>query len=406
MSEKYPSISKRHDEEYHTIKDDTLLCSMYTTKEVTLRAMQILDELLIDEIKQTHAYKDYVAVYGGVEVPTIQLKQVESTKGTITTPNPELAKKKKKGKQIAGESSTPKPSLKIRIKRKSTLAAPIPPIDDAKRDDLIEATQLSLAKSKTAKEYESQQNVSLVDDIILKENVEKLVKGDKESDGDDFVDTMILSDEDPDTRLHDDAKTNEDKDDDDDHINHALNKTRRMGSSEVRTKKMQTPIPSPPSSIRTRLSLDKAIAKELMNEQTTRYHDATNEEDICANNYFKNIIEKVDESLEEILPKLATSATNELVQQNLLCLVVDAVKKERERSKVAVPALISQELMHMHQKSLKNFSKFTYKTPLDAFLKRDHDNHLDDDALPRGEKSLKRQKTSRGSKSTRGSSSK
>ncbi|GKB53642.1 zinc finger, CCHC-type containing protein [Tanacetum coccineum] len=268
MSEKYISIAKRHDEEYHTIKDDTLLCNMYTTKEVTLRAMQILDELLTDEIKQTHAYKDYVTVYGRVKVPTIQPKPVESTKGTITTPNPELAKKKKKGKQIA---------------------------------------------------------------------------------------------------VHDDAKTNEDKDDDD-HINHALNKTRRMGSSEVRTKKMQTPIPSPPSSIRTRLSLDKTIAKELTNEQTTRYHDATNEEDISANNYFKNIIENVDESLKEILPKLATSATNELVQQNLLSLI-DSCR-------------------------------------LDAFLKRDHDDHLDDDALPRGEKSPKRQKTSRGSKSTRGSSSK
>ncbi|GKA19953.1 hypothetical protein Tco_0699868 [Tanacetum coccineum] len=46
------------------------------------------------------------------------------------------------------------------------------------------------------------------------------------------------------------------------------------------------------------------------------------------------------------------------------------------------------------------------KMKLDAFLKIDHDDHLDDDALPRGEKSLKRQKTSRGSKSTRGSSSK
>nr|GFB09081.1 hypothetical protein [Tanacetum cinerariifolium] len=193
------------------------------------------------------------------------------------------------------------------IKRKSTPAAPIPHIDDAERDDLIEATQLSLAKAKTTKEYESQQNVSLVDDIILEENVEKLVEGDKESDGDDFVDTMILSDEDPDTR---------------------------MGSSEVRTKKMQTPILSPFSSSRNGLSLDKAIAEELT---------VTDDHMLNAPSH---------------APSQPTSST-----------LIDSYR-------------------------------------LDAFLKRDHDDHPDDDALPRGEKDLKTQRTSRGSKSTKGSSSK
>ncbi|GJX74980.1 hypothetical protein Tco_0313575 [Tanacetum coccineum] len=39
----------------------------------------------------------------------------------------------------------------------------------------------------------------------------------------------------------------------------------------------------------------------------------------------------------------------------------------------------------------------------DAFHKRDHDNHIDDEALPKGVNSLKRQRTSRGSKSVKGS---
>ncbi|GKE61257.1 hypothetical protein Tco_1511624 [Tanacetum coccineum] len=42
----------------------------------------------------------------------------------------------------------------------------------------------------------------------------------------------------------------------------------------------------------------------------------------------------------------------------------------------------------------------------DAFRKRDHDDHKGDDAKPGGEKSMNRQKTSKGLKSTRGSSSK
>ncbi|GJX91933.1 hypothetical protein Tco_0345259 [Tanacetum coccineum] len=41
-----------------------------------------------------------------------------------------------------------------------------------------------------------------------------------------------------------------------------------------------------------------------------------------------------------------------------------------------------------------------------AFCKRDNDDHLEDDAPPKGEKRVKRQKTSRGSKSASGSSSK
>ncbi|GJT38449.1 hypothetical protein Tco_0938314 [Tanacetum coccineum] len=42
----------------------------------------------------------------------------------------------------------------------------------------------------------------------------------------------------------------------------------------------------------------------------------------------------------------------------------------------------------------------------DVFRKRDHDDHQGDDALPEGEKSVKRSKTSKNSKTVRGSSSK
>nr|GFD28705.1 hypothetical protein [Tanacetum cinerariifolium] len=115
------------------------------------------------------------------------------------------------GKHIARESSTPKTSLKIRIKlKKSTLTAPLPPSDDKERDDITKATQLK-----------------------------KLLEGEDESSGSEFTDTMLLSDEDFGDRLenrshkenqkeidddddkkkddkHDDAKENEDKDNDDD----------------------------------------------------------------------------------------------------------------------------------------------------------------------------------------------
>ncbi|GJU30772.1 hypothetical protein Tco_1174361 [Tanacetum coccineum] len=216
LMEKYPSIPKRLNEPYNSIKDYTPLCHMYTTREVIVRAIEILDNLGRSSNNST--------------------KLVESTQGTTRTPNHKLAKKNKKGKQSVGESNTPKKSLKIRIKqRKYTPTAPLPPLNDVERDNLIEATQLSLD--------------------ILEEDVEKQVEGEEEYDDDEFMDIMILSYEDSSTRLelrshkenseeivfdddkHDDAKNDDDdNDDDDDHNAHALIITRRMGSSEIRTK--------------------------------------------------------------------------------------------------------------------------------------------------------------------------
>nr|GEZ09179.1 hypothetical protein [Tanacetum cinerariifolium] len=187
------------------------------------------------------------------------------------------------------------------------------------KDDIIEATQLSLALDKTAIVYEEQQNVAIVEKKNLKEDVDKLVKGEDESDGDEFVDLVLLCDEDSSDRIeprshkekleeivddddkNDDVKEDKDDDDDiddDDHDCHSLIKTQRTGSSEIRTEKIRTHI----------LGLVKRLCRR-----------------------------------QEIILKLATSATNDLIQDNLPKLVTDVVKKERESSQPAVSALITQE---------------------------------------------------------------
>ncbi|GKB41342.1 hypothetical protein Tco_0886284 [Tanacetum coccineum] len=263
-------------------------------------------------------------------------------------------------------------------------------------------------------------NVALVENKILEEDVEKLVEGDEESHDEEFANTMILSQEDPGTRLEpgghkenleeivdddddDDDDKNDDHNDDDDHTDHALARTRRMGSSKVRNEQMHTPVPSPLRSTRTDLSSDKTP-----NEQKTRLHDAANEENICSQQQCKAILKKVNDTLKEVVPKMATLTTNELVKDNLMWLVVDVVKRERERerereqSKAEIPLSLNSLLL-MHLRSLKNFLEFTCKIMLpDVFYKHDHKDHLDDDALPEGEKRAKRRKISRGSKSARG----
>ncbi|GKF54665.1 hypothetical protein Tco_0165005, partial [Tanacetum coccineum] len=104
--------------------------------------------------------------------------------------------------------------------------------------------------------------------------MEKLVEGEDESDGDEFADIMLLSDEDFDATSQDPTKP---------------------------TSSRYTNIP-------------RAGIKERDNE-----------------------------ALKDIVHKLATSATNYLIKDNLLRIVTDAVKKDRESSKAVVPDLISQE---------------------------------------------------------------
>ncbi|GJT67663.1 hypothetical protein Tco_1019143 [Tanacetum coccineum] len=183
LIEKYESIPKRLKEEYHTIKDDTLL--------VNVREVMFTQDISKDKDQE----------------------------------------------------------------KESTPTTPLPPSDDQEKDDIIEATQLSLALDKIAKVYEEQQNMAAIENKNLEEGVEKLVEGGDEFDGDEFADTVLLSDGDSSDRIeprshkekleeiindddddkHDDAK---DDKDDDDHDDHSLIKTQRMGSSEIRTEKM------------------------------------------------------------------------------------------------------------------------------------------------------------------------
>ncbi|GKE00708.1 hypothetical protein Tco_1388691, partial [Tanacetum coccineum] len=100
LMKKYPSIPQTHDEDYHSIKDDIPLVSVYTTGNVQVRGMLIPDEFLTDEICATDDFKEYEMVFMNVAIPMNQ---------------PQTGKKRK---QSVGESSLPQKSLKITIRQK------------------------------------------------------------------------------------------------------------------------------------------------------------------------------------------------------------------------------------------------------------------------------------------------
>nr|GEY52514.1 hypothetical protein [Tanacetum cinerariifolium]GEY67369.1 hypothetical protein [Tanacetum cinerariifolium] len=96
-----------------------------------------------------------------------------------------------------GEISSPRKSLKIRVKQQKTIFTPIPPsCDDRERDDIIEATLPSLALHKTTKIAEEQENVDAVKEKLLEEDIEKSVEGeDERSCAIESANSVFLNDE-------------------------------------------------------------------------------------------------------------------------------------------------------------------------------------------------------------------
>ncbi|GKB53391.1 hypothetical protein Tco_0904144 [Tanacetum coccineum] len=77
LMKKFLDISQRFDEDYHSIKDDTLLVSVYTTGNVLVRGMLIPDAFLTEEIRATDDFKEYETVSPRKSLRiTIRQKQV------------------------------------------------------------------------------------------------------------------------------------------------------------------------------------------------------------------------------------------------------------------------------------------------------------------------------------------
>ncbi|GKC55194.1 hypothetical protein Tco_1077939 [Tanacetum coccineum] len=124
------------DEDYHFIKDNIPLVSVYTTRNVLVRGMLILDEFLTKEIRATDDFKEY-----------------------------ETGKKRK---QRARETSSPRKPLKVTIRQKKQSTPSIPPLD----------------------------NIAKVQEKLDEEEIKKMVEGDEdeESYASEFDDIMINDD--------------------------------------------------------------------------------------------------------------------------------------------------------------------------------------------------------------------
>nr|GEZ12261.1 copia protein [Tanacetum cinerariifolium] len=148
LMKKFSKIPKRIEKDYHSIKDDISLVSVYTTRNVILQGMLIPDAFITKEICVIDDFKE--STPRAHRIPTL----IASPQG-------------KKWKQSVGESSSLRQSYKITIKRK--------------------------------KPTEAQENRAKVQEKLVDEEIDKMVEGNKgdeddESYASEFADSVLNDD--------------------------------------------------------------------------------------------------------------------------------------------------------------------------------------------------------------------
>ncbi|GJW84915.1 hypothetical protein Tco_0158060 [Tanacetum coccineum] len=301
---KYPSIPQIHDEDYHSIKDDIPLVSVYPTGNVLFRGMLIPDAFLTEEICAIDDYKEYETVFIGVEVPMNQPQPYVSTQGTHRT--------------------TP------RAHRTPTFTATSPQGKKKKeRDEIAEATILILTLHKTALAAEEQENVSKVQEKLVEEEIEKMVEGeeDEESYASTFADSMLNDDvDDSGTKIEpgshkenlkvvNDVNVIRKKDDEknDEDVEKMDDVAKEKNNDTTFSEELTTPV-----------SPDTATTSMHKSKKGFTYN-------------------KTKILLGKHCWHMTFGKTNEMIKEELPCLINLAVNKDHEIDPINVPELISKE---------------------------------------------------------------
>ncbi|GKC61315.1 hypothetical protein Tco_1088913 [Tanacetum coccineum] len=334
------------------------LVSVYTIGNVAVRGMLIPCDFISDDIHATMKYKEYEKVFVGIDVPIVQPQLVESTQGMSRTPRAtrrhslttEVAQKKCNIKAVAGESSTPRKSLKVIIKQKKPSTTTIPPLsDDRERDEITEATLLKDDFGTKIEPESHKENSEVVIDDDVDDNV------DKEKKNDDV-----------------EEKKDEKNEDNDNHADHTLVRREVAGSLGTRNEQMQTPIPSPPRSSRTDLSLDKTLSEELTAnvsptpDTTSKYPNMSQPTSSTSKILSGSVAElskmkEMSDILNNLVPELTVAKTNELIKEAVPRMVNDAAKHDQDLSTDVIPELVSKEFATHALKIIEELFKLHMK---------------------------------------------
>ncbi|GJV79542.1 hypothetical protein Tco_1515412 [Tanacetum coccineum] len=285
--------------------------------KLEVKGMRIPDELLTEDITHTIAYK---------LKPSIP-----------RTPNPKCIPEKK-GKQASGESSAPILKMKFKIR--------------AQQLDLLIRVPTS----------EERENIKLVKEVVLEEEVDKIVEGDEEVDKR-FAHFVILSQEDPGTRIDlgshkesiEEEKEEDDDDDDDDYVDITL----------IRKKRTETDIhmfvgPSQSSSLRVKHL--KGVVARVTHRRNKIIK--TMKKNFVHRNEVQNLCIKIRDTFEKEVFPLVKDTTNKLVG-TALRQIEEFLQRYMQTHVVAFEPLVYFKKSLVLTDTCRNI----------VLRKRDHDNH-------------------------------
>ncbi|GJZ10131.1 hypothetical protein Tco_0544890 [Tanacetum coccineum] len=359
VNKKFPNIPKRLEEDYHSIKDDVPLVSVYTIGNVLIRGMLISDALLIAEIRETNDFKEYDTVF---------MKFKENYYRTPSIP---------------------------------------PPGDDRERDAIAKATLLSLTLHKTALLAEAQENIAKVQEKQDEEEIDKLVDGDDDDESStsafaDFKNDKAIEKEKEvveivkETNVDDEMKKKDEEVEKEKQVVEIVKETNvddtsakkhnevvmekdvvdMSGSQEIRKEQKQTPTPSPIRSTRNDLSSDKTISEELANTVTpitatsSKTPSTTTRQKKSFTAKTRRLPRKVIQHCDEIIPELTVTKTNEMLKKEMPRLVKLAVNKNREVSPVDISGMVFIEFAAHGPKLIEElFRKHMQNTTLNRYPK-------------------------------------
>ncbi|GKD02413.1 hypothetical protein Tco_1177387 [Tanacetum coccineum] len=285
LMKKFPSIPQRLDEDYHSIKDDIPLVSVYSTGNVLFRGILIPDAFLTDEIHATYDFKEYEMVFVGGNVCFRGWSKVKKIKNHASKFAASMINDDgdDSGTRIEPESHKENPEV----------------IDDddvndddqkdKKKDDVgihemgglenrTEKTQTPISTTPRSPRINLSSDKTIVQELT-----------------DTVSPSTTTTSKDPHKKRHISSKHN-----------HLLGALRRM-----------------------------CRRQGYMIRDMERKCVTTKE--------FWKVHRKVDQVLHEIIPQLAERATNDLIKGNLKRVMADTITQERDAFQSEVPALILKE---------------------------------------------------------------
>ncbi|GKA51759.1 hypothetical protein Tco_0744955 [Tanacetum coccineum] len=250
LMKKFPEISQRIEEDYHSSKDDIPLVSVYTTSDVRVRGMLIPDAFLTEEICATDDFKEYEMVFMSVEVLMNQPQLVVSTQGTHRstlrahrTPTLTASPQGKKRKQSAEESRVK--DLFIGINKK---------LAEEDIEKMVEGDE-------DEESYASEFVNSVLNDDVDDSEIEKEKKDDIEIEKEKKDDVEIEKEQN--NEEIENEKNNDNVEETDKVVKEKDIVNNVTGSMEIKKEQKHTPIPSPTKSPRNVSSFDKTFFEEL-----------------------------------------------------------------------------------------------------------------------------------------------